>query len=129
MRFFSRLRSLPKKWRNVRLHDVGSIGTAYFSFLVIEFLIWNIGLGQKLGLQEYLLPIPAVAAWIVFRSRRSEPAPMGEGDSIVGREGMLRLIARIDEAYSRRIEGFRGVLPAAQVVGPLWPIIALLLAF
>jgi len=101
----------------------------YVLFFVIEFVIWNIGFRQSIDVLEYLLPIfPAVGFRVVSRWRRSKPPAKQELDSLIGREEMLRLIHRVDENY-RKVEGFRGVLLAAQVVGPLWPILGLLLVF
>ena len=62
------------------------------------------------------------------RWHRAKPPAKGELDSLVGREEMLSLIHRIDENYTK-VEGLRGVLLAAQVLGPLWPILGLLLVF
>ncbi len=110
-------------------NDLRSIGMNYVLFFVIEFVIWNIGFRQSIDVLEYLLPIfPAVGFRVVSRWRRSKPPAKQELDSLIGREEMLRLIHRVDENY-RKVEGFRGVLLAAQVVGPLWPILGLLLVF
>jgi hypothetical protein len=119
-----------KKTPRVTPHDLSTVGSIYLAVLVAEFLVWNIGFGQPLELLEYLLPIPvSLSVWIISRWRDSRPHVTGELDSLTGTEEMLRLIRRLDQTYSRKVAGLRGVVPAAQVLAPLWPILALILVF
>jgi len=121
--------TFPKRTARVSVHDVSAIGQNYVLLLVIEVVIWNIGFRQTLDGVEYLLPVfPAIAYRAISRWHGSKPPAKEEADSLVGREEILKLIHRVDESYTK-VEGFRGILLSMRVVGPIWPILALLLVF